>query len=47
MKISLDVPQNTVGLDITDDETQKLETIAHQATPKKFWDGRFSSSGSS
>ncbi len=35
------VPQNTVGLDITEAETRELETIAHQSSPQKTWNGEF------
>ncbi len=35
------VPQNTVGLEITEEETQLLKEYADQATPDKLWNGAF------
>jgi murein DD-endopeptidase MepM/ murein hydrolase activator NlpD len=37
----LDVPMATVSLEITEEETTKLEEIVAPATANKFWDGVF------
>jgi murein DD-endopeptidase MepM/ murein hydrolase activator NlpD len=38
------VPQNTVGVEITEEETAFLKDFADQATSNKFWTGEFVSS---
>ena len=37
----LDVPMDTVRIDITDDEAETLGAIAEPATANKFWEGDF------
>jgi len=35
------VPQNTVGVDITEEETLELQAFTDDATETKYWDGKF------
>jgi murein DD-endopeptidase MepM/ murein hydrolase activator NlpD len=37
------VPQETVGIEITEEETQELKKFADQASDQKLWTGKFSS----
>ena len=37
----LNVPPKTIGVDLTDEETEFLEEFADQATGNKFWEGDF------
>jgi murein DD-endopeptidase MepM/ murein hydrolase activator NlpD len=37
------VPQETVGIEITEEETQALKVYADQASDQKLWTGKFSS----
>jgi murein DD-endopeptidase MepM/ murein hydrolase activator NlpD len=35
------VPQNTVGVEITEEETLELQSYTDDATDNKYWDGKF------